>query len=155
MGGMKGLDLLLGEHPLFAGFEPGHLGIVQGCARMRRFEAGQYVFREGEHADEFFLIRHGRVALEIAAPGHKPIMFATLGVGEIVGTSWLIPPYRWMFDARAMELTAVIGIDAACLREKCEHDHDLGYLMMKRFLPILEAQLHATRMQILDVYGKR
>jgi hypothetical protein len=52
-------------------------------------------------------------------------------------------------------LTRAIGIDAACLRGKCEADHDLGYEMMKRFLPILVQRLHATRLQILDVYGKR
>ncbi len=77
-----------------------------------------------------------------------------MGVGEFVGASWLIPPYRWTFDARAVELTRAIGIDAACLRGKCEADHDLGYEMMKRFLPALVKRLHATRLQILDVYGK-
>ncbi|WP_028214590.1 cyclic nucleotide-binding domain-containing protein [Paraburkholderia mimosarum] len=152
---MKTLDLLLGEHPLFAGFEPAHLAIIRGCARLRRFATGQYVFREGEPADEFFVVRHGRIALEIAAPGHRPVVFETSGAGEVVGASWLIPPYRWMSDARAMEPTGAIGIDAACLREKCERDHDLGYLMMKRFLPVLAERLHATRLQILDVYGKR
>ena len=152
---MKGLDLLLGEHPFFASFEPAHLAIIQGCARLRRFETGQYVFREGESADEFFVVRHGRIALEIGAPGRQPVVFETPGAGEVVGASWIIPPYRWMFDARAMEPTGVIGINAACLREKCEHDHDLGYLMMKCFLPILAERLHATRLQILDVYGRR
>ena len=152
---MEGLEHILADHPFFAGFEAAHLEIVQGCARNRRFDAGQYVFREGEPADEFFLIRHGRIALEIAAPGHQAVVFETPGVGEVVGASWLIPPYRWMFDARALEQTGVISIDAACLREKCERDHDLGYLMMKRFLPILAERLHATRLQILDVYGKR
>ncbi|KVD88279.1 Crp/Fnr family transcriptional regulator [Burkholderia ubonensis] len=152
---MEGLERILAEHPFFAGFDAQHLEIVQGCASNRRCDAGQYVFREGEPADEFFLIRHGRIALEISSPGRKPVVIETIGVGEIVGASWLIPPYRWMFDARALELTRLIGIDAACLREKCECDHDFGYQMMKRFLPILAKRLHATRMQILDVYGKR
>ena len=82
-------------------------------------------------------------------------MFSTQGVGEIVGASWLVPPYRWRFDARALELTRAIGIDARCLREKFEADHNLGYEMMKRFLPVVMQQLDETRLQILDVYGKR
>ncbi len=152
---MAGLERILGEHPFFAGFSPENSQLVAGCARNHMFQAEQYLFHEGEPANEFFLIRHGKVALEIAAPGRTPIVFATLGQGEIVGASWFVPPYRWMFDARAMELTRALGIDAACLRQKCEADHHLGYEMMKRFLPIFVKRLHATRLQILDVYGRQ
>jgi len=76
-----------------------------------------------------------------------------LAEGEILGVSWVIPPYRWTYDARALDLLRAIAIDAACLRQKREADHDLGYEMMKRFLPILVQRLQATRLQILDVYG--
>ncbi len=151
---MAGLERIVGEHPFFAGFPPEYSQLVADCARNHRFEAEQYLFHEGEPANEFFLIRHGKVALEISAPGCAPVIIATLGAGEIVGASWLIPPYRWTFDARAMELTRAIGVDAACLRGKCEADHHLGYEMMKRFLPIFVKRLHATRLQILDVYGR-
>ncbi|MGO9512860.1 MAG: cyclic nucleotide-binding domain-containing protein [Steroidobacteraceae bacterium] len=152
---MEDLEHILTEQPFFAGFSAEHSRLVAGCARNHRFDAGEYLFHEGEAADEFFLIRHGQVALEMVAPGQAPIVFATLGEGEIVGASWLVPPYRWVFDARAMQLTRAIGIDAACLRGKCETDHHLGYEMMKRFTPILVQRLHATRLQILDVYGRR
>jgi CRP-like cAMP-binding protein len=152
---MKGLEEILAAHPFFADFAADHSKLLAGCARNHRFDAGQYLFREGDEANEFFVIRHGKVALEIAAPGRDPIVFATLGEGEIVGASWLVPPYRWMFDVRAVALTRAVGIDAACLRGKCEADHDLGYEMMKRFLPVFVKRLHATRLQILDVYGKR
>jgi CRP-like cAMP-binding protein len=151
---MEGLEQILAEHPFFAGFAAEHSRLVAGCARNHRYDAGEYLFREGGPANEFFLIRHGQVALEIVAPGRPPVVFTTLGEGEIVGASWLVPPYRWMFDARAVVLTRAIGIDASCLRGKCEADHHLGYDMMKRFLPILVQRLHATRLQILDVYGK-
>ncbi len=151
---MEGLEQILAQHPFFAGFSAEHSRLVAGCARNHRYDAGEYLFREGGSADEFFLIRHGQVALEIVAPGRTPIVFATLGEGEIIGASWLIPPYRWMYDARATTLTRAIGVDAACLRAKCEADHHLGYEMMKRFLPILVQRLHATRLQLLDVYGK-
>lgn len=150
---MEGLERIVGGHAFFVGLSSEYGKLVTGCARNQRFEAEQYLFRAGEPANEFFLIRHGKVALEIHAPGRAPIVFATLGEGEIVGASWLIPPYKWMFDARAVELTRAIGIDAACLRGKIESDHSFGYEMMKRFLPIFVKRLHATRLQILDVYG--
>jgi CRP/FNR family cyclic AMP-dependent transcriptional regulator len=142
------------QHPFFSGFSPEHGRLVAGCARYRHFKAGEYLFHEGDAANEFYIIREGRIALDITAPGRDPIVFATLGAGEIVGASWVMPPYRWRFDARAIDLTRAIGIDAACLRGKWEADHDFGYEMMKRFLPVVVQQLNATRLQLLDVYGK-
>jgi CRP-like cAMP-binding protein len=152
---VHGLNEILAEQPFFASFSNEQHKVLSGCARNHRFDAGSYLFHEGEAANEFFLIRHGRVALEIVAPGQVPIVFSTLGPGEIVGASWLAAPYRWMFDARAVELTRAIGIDAACLRGKCDADPRLGYEMMKQFLPVIIKRLHATRLQLLDVYGRR
>jgi CRP-like cAMP-binding protein len=152
---MHGLETILEQHPFFEGFTPEQNLLLAGCARNHRFEAGQYLFHEGEAADEFFLIRNGRVALEIVAPGRAPIVISTLREGEIVGASWLVAPYKWMFDARATELTRAIGIDATCLRGKCDADPALGYAMMQRFLPVIVKRLNATRLQLLDVYGKR
>ena len=151
---MEGLEGILKEHPFLAAFEPAHIQLLAGCARNHRFAANQYLFREGEPADEFFLVRQGKVALEIAAPGKAPIVFETLGDGEVAGSSWLVPPFRWMFDARAVTLTRAIGLDAKCLRGKCDADHHLGYQMMKSVLSILVKRLDHTRLQILDVYGR-
>lgn len=150
---IEGLDRIVGEHPFFAGLEEGFRKLVCGCAKNVRFEAGQYLFHEGSPADQFYLLRHGRVALQTMAPGRGAVSFLTIGVGEIVGVAWLIPPYRWTYDAKALELTRAIAMDAACLRGKCEADHDLGYDMMKRFMPVLIQRLQATRLQMLDVYG--
>ena len=150
---METIEDTLKHHPFFSGFDAELGRIVSGCARNKRFDAGAYLFREGDSADEFFLVRQGAVALEIVAPGQAPIVFAKLGEGEIVGASWLVPPYRWTFDARAVEGTRTIGINAKCLREKSEADHNLGYELMKRFVPVLVKRLQATRLQMLDVYG--
>jgi CRP/FNR family cyclic AMP-dependent transcriptional regulator len=152
---VEGLERIVLAHPFFAGLEAELGALVTGCARNLRFSPGQYLGHEGDPANEFFLIRHGKVALEILPPGQPAIVFATQGENEIAGASWLVPPYRWRFDARATELTRVIGINAQCLRDKCEADHHLGYAMMKRFLPVIMQQLDETRLQILDVYGKR
>jgi CRP/FNR family cyclic AMP-dependent transcriptional regulator len=150
---IEGLDRFIREHPFFAGLREDYIALIAGCARNVRFVAGQFLYRHDDPADEFFLIRHGRVALEISAPGRTPASFQTLGPGEIVGVSWLLPPYRWAYDARAVEEVRAIGMDAKCLRTKCDADHDLGYEMMLRFVPVLVERLQATRMQLLDVYG--
>jgi CRP-like cAMP-binding protein len=150
---MEGLERIVKEHPFFAGLEEGFCKLVCGCAKNVRFNADQYLFREGEPADQLYLIRHGRVALEMTMPGRGAVTFQTVGEGELVGVSWLIPPYRWTYDAKALELIRAISIDATCIRGKCEEDHHLGYELMKRFVPILVERLHGTQMQILDVYG--
>ena len=151
---MEGLERIVREHPFFSGMKEEFLELISGCAKNVRFEAGQYVFHEGQPADQFYLLRSGRVAIQISAP-ERTLTVQTVGEDEIVGASWLVPPYRWGFDAKALELSRAIAMDAACLRGKCEGDHDLGYEMMKRFMPILIQRLHATRLQILDVYGVR
>ena len=152
---MEGIEAVLRQHRFFADFPPDMVTLVAGCARNDRFNVGEYLAHEGDPADHFFLVRYGRVALEAGIPGRAPIVFGTLGEGEIVGASWLVPPYRWMSDARAVVLTRAIGIDAACLRAKCDADPALGYEMMKRFLPILAQRLQATRLQVLDIYGNQ
>jgi CRP/FNR family transcriptional regulator, cyclic AMP receptor protein len=125
-----------------------------GCSVNKIFEAGQFLFREGESADTFYVIRNGRVQVETFSPEHGPIIIQTEAEGEVLGWSWLVPPYHWRFDARATEQVRVIAIDGKCLREKCEEDHNLGYELMKRFALIIAERLEATRLQLLDVYGK-
>jgi len=149
---MEGLERIVKEHPFFAGIPNAFSELVSGCAKNIHFETGQYLFHEGEPADWFYLLRHGRVALQVTAPDRGAVTFQTIAQGEIVGLSWLIPPYRWTYEAKAIEPTRAIAMDAKCLRQKCEADHDLGYEMMKRFMPVLIQRLQATRLQILDVY---
>jgi CRP/FNR family cyclic AMP-dependent transcriptional regulator len=150
---MAGLERIVLEHPFFADLGTAFAEAISGCARNLRVAAGDYVVREGEPSHEFYLIRHGSVALELHAPGRRPIIVATLRVGEVLDGSWLVPPYRWTFDARALELTRLLGVNAKCLRDKCEADHDLGYELMKRFVGAIGEKLHAARLQALDVYG--
>jgi CRP/FNR family cyclic AMP-dependent transcriptional regulator len=152
--GMESLEPILAEHPFFKGLKQRYLQLIVGCASNVRFNAGEFIFREGEEANLFYLIRHGNVALEIAAPERDPMTIQTVGEGDILGWSWLIPPYHWLFDARAIELTRALALDGKCLRTKCEEDHDLGYELLKRFAHIMDLRLQATRLQLLDVYGK-
>jgi CRP-like cAMP-binding protein len=150
---MQNLEPFLAEHPFFKDLDRRYLELIVGCASNVRFDAGDFIFREGEEADRFYIIRHGKVALEVFAPGRGSITVQTIGEGDVLGWSWLFPPYRWHFDARALELTRAIALDGKCLREKCEEDHDLGYELVKRVAQIIMERLQATRLQLLDVYG--
>lgn len=149
------IEQILEEHAFLGGLDRRACDLVGGCAEHVTFEAGAYLFHEGGPADTLYLIRHGRVALEVAVPERGAITIQTLGPDEIIGISWLVPPYRWAFDARALGLVRAIAIDARCLRDECEKDHDFGYKLMMRFMPVLIERLQATRIQILDVYGNR
>ena len=150
---METLDPLLAEHPFLRGVSPEHIRTVAGCAKNERFEAGQFLFREGEEADQFFVIRHGKVAVQIGAPPRGVVTIQTWTDGEILGWSWLLPPYRWRCSAKAMELTRVIALDGKCLRQKCEADHDLGYELLKSFADVLARRVDMTYVQLLDLYA--
>jgi CRP-like cAMP-binding protein len=150
---MQTLEPILATHPFFRDLDPRYLQLIVSCAANVRFEAGQFIFREGEDAHQFYLLRHGTVSLEIFVPQRGSLTVQTLREGDVLGWSWLLPPYRWHFDARAVVLTRAIALDGKCLRTKCEADHDLGYELLKRFAQLILDQLQATRLQLLDVYG--
>jgi CRP-like cAMP-binding protein len=150
---METLERILAAHSFFDDLPPEYLKIVVGCGANVRFAQGEFLFREGGDADAFYLVREGRVALEVFTTHKGPVTLQTLGAGDVIGWSWLIPPYRWHFDARAAEATRAIALDGKCLRGKCEEDHDLGYEMMRRFAHIMQERLQAARLQLLDLYG--
>jgi CRP-like cAMP-binding protein len=149
---METLEKIVADHPFAQGLNRRHLELLAGCASNVRFEANQVAFHEGEDANEFYLIREGKMAVELHAPERGPINILTLGGGEVLGWSWLVPPYRWSFDARAIEPTRAIALDGKCLREKSERDSDLGYQLHKRIAQIMEERLQATRLQLLNLY---
>jgi CRP-like cAMP-binding protein len=149
------LEKIIAEHPFFADLESYYVNLLVSCASNVRFERGTYILREGEEANEFYVIRQGRVAIEISLPQRKAIVVDTIGEGEILGWSWLLPPYQWKFHARAAETVRAIALDAKCLRSKCEQNHDLGYELLKRFSQVMNRRLDAARIQLLDVYAAR
>jgi CRP/FNR family cyclic AMP-dependent transcriptional regulator len=146
---MKELEQILKEHKFFADFEPILIQFLACCAGIHRFTAGQYLFREGEPADKFFLIRDGIAALEVAIPGKTPVVLETLAEGKIASAAWLTPPYVWAFDARAVTQTEAIGIDAGLLRVNCDAYDQLARELTKRLLSVLMQKLGASRLQFL------
>lgn len=142
----------LPEHPFFAGLAADVLGLAAGCAVNVHFRPGAYLFREGEPAATFYVLRHGRVAIQMRTPTQDAVL-DTAQDGDVVGWSWLIPPYRWTFDARATEETSAIAFDGSCLRGKCESDPALGYVLLQRVVQVMSSRLHSARVRLLDLYG--
>lgn len=150
---MSALERHLESFPFFAGLENAYLRLIAGCASDACFDAGETIFRMGEPADRFYIIEAGGAALEIYAPERGIVTIETLGERDILGVSWLFPPYRWPYDARALQPTRTVAFNALCLRAACEDDHDLGYDLMKRFAKLMVERLVAARLQLMDVYA--
>jgi CRP/FNR family transcriptional regulator, cyclic AMP receptor protein len=144
---------LVARTPLFEGMTQERIELLAGCGGNVHFKEGATLFREGERADVFYLLRQGSIALETFVPGRGPIEIETLDEGDVLGWSWLFPPYRWAFDARAVTRVRAIGFDTTCLRTKLETDPALGYDLMSRFAQVLMMRLKWTRIRLLDVYG--
>ena len=150
---MQTLDQIVGGSPVFDGLDAEHLELIAGCGHIEAVQAGDRLFREGDPAETFYLVRRGRIALTTHVPGRGDVVIETLEPGEVVGWSWLFEPYRWHFDARAVENVGVVAFDGACLRGKCDADPALGYELMRRFAQVMIDRLQHTRTRLLDVYG--
>ena len=152
---MKMIKELIRDYDFFKGLTPEYQELVAGCGKNVRFNPNEFLFREGETANQFFIIRHGRVSLDIHMPGHRSVTMQTVDQGEVLGWAWLFEPHQWHFDARALILTRAVVFDGQCLLDKCEADAEFGYDMMKRFAHIIIQRLQAARLQNLDMYGLR
>ncbi len=149
----KGLDNVLKEHPFFKGMDKESYKLLSGCAKNERHNAGDYIVREGDPADQFYLLHKGAVALEFHVQGKDPIILETLHDGDIFGWSWIVPPCKWTYDIRAVGLTRLVALEAKCLRKKLNKDHSLGFDLYSRFIPIMAKRLASTRLQLVDMYG--
>jgi CRP-like cAMP-binding protein len=135
------------NHPLLA--------LLTDCAVTRHFNAGQVILREGEFANGFYLIEAGKVALESEVGFGKPIVLQNIRAGELLGWSWMFPPYVWQFSSRAVEATTALFFCAAILREYCEKDHSLGYELLKRISAVMVTRLQAAHDQMLSIHRSR
>ena len=150
---MQTMEEVLGSHPFFAGLNAGAMRLIAGCASNVHFAEGEFLFEEGHEADQFWVIRRGRVAMQMESPGQGAIVTDTMDEGEVVGWSWLVPPYRFFADGRAVTPVSATALDGACLRGKCEADPELGYQLLKRVTSVMYQRLQSTRIRLLDLYG--
>lgn len=146
------IESMLASHPFLRGMRPAHLSALADCAAIITVSSGSYLGREPEPADVFYLVVSGKVGIETHAARQAPLLVQTVGPGEVVGWSWLVPPHRWQFDARVAADLRAIAIRGDCLRAKCGRDHELGYEILRRLVGVVASRLTAARMQLLDVY---
>ena len=146
----RSLEQIVAEHPFLRGMSPAHLAILTDAAMLAEFEGGELLFREGDPANRFYLIREGQVVLESPSGEGSAVPIQVIGAGDVLGWSWLFPPYSWRFDARTVGPVKAIFFYGTRLREQCEADHDLGYELMKRMTAVVIQRLQGTREQLLQ-----
>jgi len=138
-------------HPFLAGMSHTQLTLLTDCAVARHFNANHTILREGEFANGFYLVDSGKVALESQAGFGKSIPIQILGAGDLLGWSWMFPPYVWNFTARATESTDAIFFYGTILREYCERDPSLGYELFKRMAPVMIKRMQAARRKMVAI----
>lgn len=145
----------LQEHSLVKDMLESHVEFLSGCTKNVRIPAGRFLFREGAAADEMYLVRSGKIALEIHDGARGTVVLETIGADDALGWAALNPPYRWSVDARAIEPSVLFAIDSTCVRRKLEADHSFGYAFTKRLMNEIHERLERVRLQALDVYRVR
>jgi CRP-like cAMP-binding protein len=142
-------------HPFLAGMNRTHLALLTDCAMESQFKKGQIILRVGDFANRFYLIESGRVALESSAGLGEPFAIEAIGAGDLLGWSWMFPPYVWHFTARAIEPSTALFFYGTILREYCERNHSLGYELLKRMSAVMVKRLQAARKEMLSVHDHR
>jgi CRP/FNR family cyclic AMP-dependent transcriptional regulator len=141
------------EHPILRGLTREQLTLLTDCALPARFKTRETIFRENEKADRFYLITSGKVVLESGAGYGEPVVLETIGAGDVLGWSWMMPPYQWHFTARAVEPTEAIVFASPILRQYCERDHSLGFELHKRVSTVMMKRLQAARKRMLAMHA--
>jgi CRP-like cAMP-binding protein len=145
------LEAQVAAHPFLIGMSEDHVHLLADCAMRSHFEAEHVIFREGETANRFYRIERAKVALESSTLG-EPVRIEEIGDGDLLGWSWLFPPYAWHFTTRALENTTAIFFYGTVLREYSEKDHALGFELFKRMSAVMLRRLQAARQKLLNVH---
>lgn len=146
------LTSMLLHHPFFEGFTEEQLSKLSSCAFTEEFKQGDLLIEEGKEADKFYLLRMGDIALTTYIPTQGQVTIQTLHAGDILGWSWLYPPFVWHFSGLAQVPVFAIGFDAECVRELAWEDEPFGLQLMHHFGQIMLRRLQNARRQMLDVY---
>jgi CRP/FNR family cyclic AMP-dependent transcriptional regulator len=147
------IEDVLSNHKFLAGMDYRLVKILASCASMRQFYPEQYIFRQGEKADHFYLIRNGQIDVEAFSASGGPVLIQSLIDGDVLGWSWLVPPYEWRFDARVVRPTEVVALDGRDLHGILAMNHDLAYELLRRFLIVIAERLEAEQLQMVSLYG--
>lgn len=139
----------LATHPFLRGMSHEQLAVLAEAGRDVRFPAGHRLFEDGGNAARFWLIQSGHVWLDLHVPGEGPVVIETIGMGELLGWSWLFPPYKWAFGAVAVADVQAFEFAAPAVRQCCEDDPELGYELSQRMTRVLSRRLQATRIRLI------
>jgi CRP-like cAMP-binding protein len=150
---MEDLGKILSEHPFFQGMNTGYLKRITECASLLHFHSGDFIFRQDEEANHLYVILEGKVDVELFSALGGPVVLQEIQKGGVLGWSWLMPPYRWRFDARTVEDVQTVALDAKCLRRRMEEDSGLGMDVLSRFVPVITQRLEFARLKLLNLYG--
>lgn len=142
-------------HPFLAGMNQTQLALLTDSAMAAQFKMGEVLLRQGEFANRFYLIESGSVALESRAVPDEPVIVDTITAGDLLGWSWMFPPYVWYFTARALEPTFALFFYGTILREYCERDHSLGFELLKRATAVMSRRMQRARDRMLAVHSGR
>jgi len=143
----------LAAHPFLRGMSRDQVSVLAEAARDVKFPAKYRLFEDGGNATRFWLIQSGHVSLDLHVPGEGPVVIETIGMGELLGWSWLYPPYKWAFGAVAATAVEAFEFDAPLVRERCAAHPELGYELNQRITQVLARRLQATRIRLLDRSG--
>lgn len=127
--------------------------ILERHSTLLSFKTGQYLAKEGDRADDFYILNQGDLAIELHTKPAGARTLLTLMPGDLAGWSWIFPPYSWVFDLKARSDGEVLKFNATALREQCEKDPAFGYSLMRLFIQVMCERLKSTRIQLLDIYG--
>ena len=141
---------LVADQPFFKGLKEEHLRLLAESAMVTEFKADEWIFRQGDPANRFYLILEGKVMIESEVKERGTVPIRTFGPGDDLAWAWLFPPYYMHFSARAIERTRAIFFYGTRLREQCEANHELGYQLMKRIAEIVVQNLNATQKRLLE-----
>jgi CRP/FNR family transcriptional regulator, cyclic AMP receptor protein len=144
------MAILLADQPFLRGLHAGDVARLADAAVAISVPAGHRFFDEGSRAENFWLLTSGRVALDVQRPGRPPLVVDTLGAGDVIGMSWLSPPFQWQFGARATEPVTGFELDGMAVIALCDSDPGFGYSLTRRMLAVASRRLQATRRRLVD-----
>lgn len=150
---MQNFRSALEQHPFLMEMPPAFLKKIADLASCREFEPGQFLFRQGQQANGFYLILQGQVDLELFSASGGPVVLQKMREGEVIGWSWFVPPFLWRFDARAVEPITVAFLDATQLRTDMQADHSLGYEILSRLVAVIAERLESARSELVELYA--
>ncbi len=143
----------LQSHTIFSDLQPAHIQVLADYAEEKTFTAGELLFNQEEPAEHFYILIDGAIEVEVPAIAGPNLVVQSLGADDVLGWSWLIPPYKWTFEAKAMSDSKVLIFDGKSLLRYCEKNHHFGYSLMKHFAALMSERLHAARLKMMDSWS--